>query len=47
VIGVCQRITREGYPVGRWNESGDWIPRVQNPATGQWEDIEPGQILDA
>jgi hypothetical protein len=31
----------------QWNESGDWIPRVQNPLTGLWEDIEPGEILDA
>jgi hypothetical protein len=29
------------------DESGDWIPRTQNPLTGQWEDIEPGEILDA
>jgi hypothetical protein len=42
-----QRIISLGYPVGRVDESGDWIPRVQNPLTGQWEDIEPGEILDA
>ena len=42
-----RRIISLGYPVGRVDESGDWIPRTQNPLTGQWEDIEPGEILDA
>jgi hypothetical protein len=42
-----RRIISLGYLVGRVDESGDWIPRTQNPLTGQWEDIEPGKILDA
>jgi hypothetical protein len=39
-----QRIAGEGYPVGRWNESGDWTPRVQNPSTGEWKDLDPREI---
>jgi hypothetical protein len=38
------RIISLGYPVGRVDESSDWMP---NTLTGRWEDIEPGEILDA
>jgi hypothetical protein len=38
-------IVGAGYPVMRLDvATGDWIPRIQNPATGKWEDLDPSEI---
>lgn len=35
-------IIASGFPVGRVDvETGEWIPRVVNPASGEWEDLDP------
>jgi hypothetical protein len=38
-------IVGAGYPVMRLDvETDEWVARIQNPATGQWEDIEAPAI---
>ena len=41
-----QELIGARYPVGRISAEGNWIPCVQDPAFGEWHDIEPGEILD-
>jgi hypothetical protein len=41
-----QQLIGAGYTVGRIDAEGNWIPREQDPAFGEWKDIEPGESLD-
>ena len=41
-----RHIVGAGYPVVCLDvPTGDWIPRIQNPSTGEWEDTDPADII--
>ena len=35
----------QGYNHGYINDVGDWQPTALNPATGEWRDIKPGDVV--
>lgn len=35
----------QGYHHGYINDDGDWQPTALNPATGEWRDIKPGDVV--
>ena len=35
----------QGYKNGYINDVGDWQPTALNPATGEWRDIRPGDVV--
>jgi hypothetical protein len=41
-----QEVVAQGFPVGRVDiVTGQWIPCAVNPATGEWEDADPVDII--